>query len=175
MKVNIKARNMDVTQALREYVEKRMAKFEKLTGVLEAQAAFTSIKERYRVEITITMNGVILRGEEENYDAYAAVDSIVDKLESQFHRYKSRLAKKGRGPAKDTALVNYVDVDTRDEDDVPVKVKHFPIKPMPVDEAIMQMNLLGHNFFVFLSAEDNQVNVVYKRKDGDYGLIMPEA
>ncbi|MEG1500711.1 MAG: ribosome-associated translation inhibitor RaiA [Clostridiales bacterium] len=177
MNVNIKARNLEVSPALREYLEKRLAKFEKLIGVSEAQATLSLIKGTRRVEVTIALNGVILRGEEEDYDMYAAIDKVVEKLERQVHRYKTRLSKKIRGIPKNVNLANYenkVD-EIAESDEIPVRVKHFGIKPMPVDEAIMQMNLLGHAFFVFLNAEDNQVNVVYRRKDGAYGLLIPEA
>ncbi len=176
MKVNVKARNLEVTLALREYLEKRLAKFEKLVGAEEAQATFSVIKDRHRVEVTIPLNGRILRGEEEGYDMYSAIDSVSDKLESQVQRYKTRLSKKGRGITKDAHLAALVSQPhPEEEDEFPVRVKRFPLKPMPVEEAIMQMNLLGHNFFLFLNADGEQMNLVYKRRDGSYGLLAPEV
>jgi putative sigma-54 modulation protein len=115
---------------------------------------------------------MVIRGEEEGYDLFASIDSVTAKLETQIHKYRTRLIKKGRGEK----LQPFEDALTYLEDDRPVKVKHFTTKPMPVDEAIMQMNLLGHNFFVFINSEDgNIVNVLYRRNDGDYGLLAPEV
>jgi putative sigma-54 modulation protein len=130
-------------------------------------------KDRHKVEVTIPLNGYILRGEEETGDMYASIDMVIDKLEKQATKYKTKISRKNRnGSIKDLA-VNDV---TPGEDDAPkvVRTKRFAMKPMSVEEAIMQMNLVGHNFFVFTNADTNQVNVVYKRKNHDYGLIEPE-
>lgn len=177
MQVNIKARNFEVTPAVRQYLEKRVSKFEKLVDAEEAQATLSSVKETQRVEITIPLNGMILRGEEEGYDMYAAIDNVIEKLEKQFRRYKTRISKKGKGLNKEAhleAFESQLSLEDEDDDEFPVKVKKFPVKPMQVEEAIMQMNLLGHNFFLFLNSEDNNMNLVYRRKDGDYGLLAPE-
>lgn len=170
MKLTYKARNMEITTSLRDYTEKRLAKFDKLIGAEEAVVAMQRIKDRNRLEITIPYNGVIIRGEEEGYDMYACIDIVAEKLESQIHKYRSRLIKRGRGAVKDV----YPEVPTYQEDDLPVRVKQFTTKPMPVEEAIMQMNLLGHNFFVFINTEGNVINVLYRRHDGEYGLLVPE-
>ena len=172
MNINFKARNMEISGALKEYAEKRLSKFDKLIRVEDATVSMTMVKDRYRLEVTIPYNGMIIRGEEEGYDLYASIDSVTAKLESQIHKYRTRLIKKGRGEKQQVieAGPSYM------EDDLPVKVKHFITKPMPVDEAIMQMNLLGHSFFVFINSEDsNTVNVLYRRNDGDYGLLAPEV
>lgn len=175
MEVKIKSRNVEVTPSIREYLEKRLAKFEKLLGAEEAQAALSVTKERQRVEVTIPLNGIILRGEEEGYDMYTVIDNVSEKLENQVSRYKTRLSKKGRGPGKEA---RYAELTVQPEEEAagefPVRIKRFPVKPMPVEEAIMQMNLLGHNFFLFLNSEGERMSVVYRRLDGAYGLLEPE-
>ena len=177
MNINVKSRNCDVTPAIRQYLEKRLLKFEKLVDAAEAQVTLTTIKETQKVEVTIPLNGMILRGEEENYDIYSAIDNVVEKLERQFRRYKTRLAKKSKGVSKEAqfaVIASQPVAEAEEDEEFPVKIKHFPIKPMPVEEAIMQMNLLGHNFFLFLNSDDNHTNLIYRRNDGKYGLLAPE-
>ena len=172
MKFTFKARNMEITPALKEYAEKRLSKFDKLIHVDEAVVSMIMIKDRNRLEVTIPYNGVIIRGEEEGYDMYACIDNVVEKLESQIHKYRTRLMKRHRGGGHKEMPPIEPQIPDYQEDAEPVKVKTFTTKPMPVDEAIMQMNLLGHGFFVFINSEDsNTVNVLYRRNDGDYGLI----
>jgi len=172
MRIILKGRNIEITNSLREYVEKRVGKLEKFIEVMnEAQVTLLVEKDRHRVEVTIPLNGYLLRGEEETADMYNSIDLVVEKLEKQIDKYKTRINRKLKNqsikeiPAKDDEI----------EPDGPqiVRTKRFAIKPMPVEEAIMQMNLLGHSFFVFANGETEEVNVVYKRKDGNYGLIEP--
>jgi len=172
MLVNFKARNLEVTDSLKEYTEKRLSKFDKLIGEAEATVTMRCIKDRQRVEVTIPYNGIVIRGEEEGYDMYACVDMVTDKLESQLHKYRTRLIKRGRG-AKAEAEAALPEVHWQ-EDDEPVRIKQFSTKHMTVEEAIMQMNLLGHSFFVFFNTDTGKVNVVYRRQDRDYGLLVPE-
>ncbi|HHY39666.1 MAG TPA: ribosome-associated translation inhibitor RaiA, partial [Syntrophaceticus sp.] len=147
-------------------------------SIQEAQVVVSTVSDSYSVEVTIPLNGgIILRGEElsrENY--YEAVDLVAEKLEKQIHKYRTKLYRKLRHQGlKDLIAEMGEDTDdTKKDERIIVKTKHFPIKPMLVDEAIMQMNLLGHDFFVFSNAETGQANVVYRRKDGNYGLIEPE-
>ena len=178
MNINIKSRNLEVTTAIREYLEKKLTKLEKLIDADEALVTLSVTKERRRVEVTIPLkNGIILRGEEEGYDMYASIDSVAEKLESQIRRYKTRLSRKGHGTARGAEFNAMASQPPAEEEEaeLPVKVKRFPVKPIPVEEAIMQMNLLGHNFFVFQNADTGNVNVVYRRNDGDFGLLEPEA
>ena len=171
MLINYKARNLEITEALKEYTEKRLSKFDKLIGAEEAIVSMQCTKDRQRAEITIPYHGVLIRGEEEGYDMYACLDNVADKLESQIHKYRTRLIKRGR----QNRDVEVIEAQTHWlEDEQPVKNKTFTTKPMSVEEAIMQMNLLGHSFFVFVSEEDNVVNVLYRRYDGGYGLLVPE-
>jgi putative sigma-54 modulation protein len=151
-------------------VEKRLGKLDKyLDNLGDAQVTLSVEKDSQRIEVTIPINGMILRGEESTGDMYASTDMVVDKLEKQIERHKGKIIKragKGGAEAKKASLA---------EEDGPrvVRTKRFAIKPMAIDEAVLQMNLLGHSFFVFSNAETDQVNVVYKRKDGNYGLIEP--
>lgn len=170
MIVNYKARNLEITEAMKEYCEKRLAKFDKLIGIEKATVSMSCIRDRQRIEITIPYNGVVIRGEEEGYDMYASIDKVTEKLESQIHKYRTRLIKKGR-VAKELPVA---EEPQWLEDDAPVKTKTFTTKPMTTEEAVMQMNLLGHDFFVFVNFDTGKVNVLYRRADKDYGLLIPE-
>lgn len=172
MRVNVRGKNIEVTDALRSYVEKRLGKLEKyLSNYGDAQVTLMVEKDAHRVEVTIPVNGIVLRGEETTHDMYASIDLVIDKLEKQMERFKGRLNRRLRGTVEQQGQA------AGNEADEPlevVRVKRFAVKPMEVEEAIMQMNLVGHSFFVFANAETQKVNVVYKRKKGDYGLIEPE-
>ncbi|WP_347489204.1 ribosome-associated translation inhibitor RaiA [Desulfoscipio sp. XC116] len=173
MRVLVRGRNVDVTDALKDYVEKRVGKLDKfLDGANEATVILVVEGDSHKVEVTVPFNGMILRGEEATGDMYSSIDLIVDKLEKQIEKYKGKLTRRRVAGEQKVCAEPRV----HDEDDglQVVKTKRFAIKPMPVDEAVMQMNLLGHSFFVFSNADTEQVNVVYKRKDGKYGLIEPE-
>lgn len=175
MNIIIRGKNIELTNALKEYVEKRISKLDKYFESLEeAQVTLNVEKDRHRIEVTIPINGMILRGEEETNDMYSSIDMVLDKLEKQIAKQKTKLAKR----VKNSKLLDLLPKQNNgyaDEAEPKVlRTKRFAIKPMPIDEAIMQMNLLGHNFFVFSNAETEEVNVVYRRKDGNYGLIEPE-
>lgn len=175
MKVIISGKHMEVTNALKDYVRKKIGKLEKyFKDITEVQVTLSVEKDRHIVEVTILVNGIILRGEEETGDMYASIDMVVDKLEKQIEKYKTKLYKKYRKSFRfsDVEIVNQ-----KEENNEPkiVKTKKFAIKPMPVEEAVLQMDLLGHDFFVFTNAKTDEVNVVYRRKDGNYGLIEPES
>ncbi|MDK2820469.1 MAG: putative sigma-54 modulation protein [Clostridia bacterium] len=170
----LRGKNLKVTQALRQYIEKRLAKIERLVeGINVVQVNLSVTKEKHVIEVTIPLNGYILRGEEATNDMYTSIDLVVEKLERQIAKYKTKLNKKIKsGTIKDLPTENPPEKD--DEEPRLIRTKRFPVKPMPLEEAILQMNLLGHNFFVFSNAETEEVNVLYKRKDGNYGLIEPE-
>lgn len=173
MKMQVRGRNVNVTDALKDYVEKRLGKLDRyLENAIDAQVTLSVERGFHRIEVTIPLNGMFLRGEESTGDMYASIDLVVEKLERQIERYKGKLYKRGvryTGEQKTTAPPQV-------EEDFPrvVRTKRFAIKPMPVEEAVLQMNLLGHSFFVFSNSDTDLVNVVYKRKDGNYGLIEPE-
>ena len=174
MNLQVRGRNFNVTEALKDYVEKRLGKLDKyLDNDIDAMVTMSVEKGFHRIEVTIPLNGMFLRGEERTGDMYSSIDLVLEKLEKQIERYKGKLARRG---VRFAGEPRYVPSAPMEEDDLPriVRTKRFAIKPMPVEEAVLQMNLLGHSFFVFSNAETEQVNVVYKRKDGNYGLIEQE-
>lgn len=171
MNITVRGKNIELTNALKEYVEKRIGKLNKyLDDIDEATVTLTVEKGSHKVEVTIPVNGIILRGEEATGDMYSSIDLVFEKLEKQVDKYKAKFSKKQRNGGKAMATETVPDI----EPPKIMRTKRFAFKPMPVDEAVMQMNLLGHSFFVFSNAETEEVNVVYKRKDGNYGLIEPE-
>ncbi|MGI9861397.1 ribosome-associated translation inhibitor RaiA [Moorella naiadis] len=174
MELVIRGKNLPVTDALRQYVAKRLSKIERyLDGVAEIQVNLALAREKHVVEVTIPMNGYLLRGEEATGDMYGSVDLVVEKLEKQIAKYKTRLSKKLKNGTLKELAAEHQEV-AADPEPRLIRTKRFAIKPMPVEEAILQMNLLGHSFFVFSNAETEEVNVLYRRRDGNYGLIEPE-
>lgn len=174
MKYQFRGKNIQVTNALKEYVEKRLGKLNKyFENTPEAIVTLVVEKDRHRVEVTIPLNGFLLRGEEESLDMYSSVDLVVEKLEKQINKYKTRVRKNKGASIKDLPTDNKGTSGDIEEPHI-VRTKRFAIKPMSVEEAVLQMNLLGHNFFMFSNADTEEANVVYRRKDGNYGLIEPE-
>jgi putative sigma-54 modulation protein len=179
MNIIISGRKIEVTDPLKEKVRKKLGKLDKFFNEgTYANVTLEVEKGRHRVEVTIPFNGIILRAEEENHDMYVAIDRITDIIERQIRKNRTRLEKRLRGKAFKNELnkekpteAGYVEEEKYFN---VVKTKRFAIKPMDTEEAILQMNLLGHQFFVFSNTQTDEVNVVYKRKDGDYGLIEPE-
>ncbi|MBO8159027.1 ribosome-associated translation inhibitor RaiA [Thermosyntropha sp.] len=178
MKFEFRGKNIEVTEALKDYAGKRLSKLEKyIDDVKTAQVAFSVEGERHKVEVTIPLNGMILRGEEATDDMYTSIDMVQEKLERQIEKYKTRIYKHHRAAGFKQAVAEEIKKEAEKEKEEGFKVvrtKRFALKPMDVEEAIMQMNLLGHNFFVFFNAGTEEVNVVYKRNDGNYGLIEPD-
>lgn len=185
MKFQYRGKNIQVTDGLKEYIEKRLGRLDKyFENSPEAIVSFVVEKDRQRVEVTIPLNGFILRGEEESADMYSSVDLVIDKLERQMDKYKTRLSKRVKELSVRNIATSAEDllpgipgmpVEAQEEDSQRlVRMKRFAFKPMLAEEAIMQMNLLNHGFFVFSNAETEQINVVYRRKDGNYGLIEPD-
>ncbi len=174
---NVRGKNIEVTQPLREYVEKRVGKITKyFDNIDEISVLLTVEKGRQIVEVTAEVpGGPVLRGEESTMDMYTSIDLVVEKLERQIHKQKTKLEKRMReGGFKADAVEDApTRVDTGDgaEEYPIVKTKRFVVKPMDVQEAILQMNMLNHNFFVFREATTNEICVVYKRADGAYGLL----
>ncbi|QBS37229.1 ribosome-associated translation inhibitor RaiA [Thermaerobacter sp. FW80] len=187
MNIAIYGKNLDVTDALKEYARRKVGKVARYFNdtPLQAQVTLSIERDRHIVEVTIPLpnNGLLIRAEEDSEDMYASIDLVVDKLERQIRKLKTRLNRKARRldattgqalPESETSLDEPAPADAEEEGRV-VRTKRFPLKPMTVDEAILQMDLLGHDFFVFANAATGDVNVVYRRRDGQYGLIEPEA
>lgn len=180
MNYNIRGENIEVTPAIREYVEKKIAKLERYFTETPDANVNVNLKvyhdKKSKVEVTIPMPHLVLRAEEMHDDMYAAVDLITDKLERQIRKHKTKVNRKFREKGNGIAMFATVDepgaVAVEDDSDLEVvRTKRFDLKPMDSEEAVLQMNMLGHNFYVFTNAETNRTNVVYKRKDGRYGLI----
>lgn len=178
MNFEFRGKNIEVTGALKDYAEKRLSKLEKyIDDVKAAQVTFSLEGEKHKVEVTIPLNGVILRGEEATDDMYTSIDMVEEKLERQIEKHKTKLYKHHRAAGfKQAVADDFKQAAEKAQDDgfKIVRTKRFALKPMDEEEAIMQMNLLGHNFFVFFNARTEEVNVVYKRNDGNYGLIEPD-
>lgn len=177
MKIIARGKNIPVTEGLKQHIEKRIGKLEKyFEEDTEAQVTLSVAKDTHIVEVTVLLNGgLLLRAEEESADMYASIDQVVEKLERQTRKYKTRVNRKSRQESiKDFNGTSAPVVEEITEEPKIARVKKFNMKPMMVDEAILQMDLLGHDFFVFIDGETEDVNVVYRRKNGDYGLIEPE-
>ncbi|MEL7610511.1 MAG: ribosome-associated translation inhibitor RaiA [Bacillota bacterium] len=176
MRISITGKNIEVSEYLHELAVKKVSKLDRyFPKDTEAQVTMAVERNRHIVEVTIPYSGGIIRGEEVTGDMYASIDNVLDKLEKQIIRHKTRLGKTLREEAfrYDEPLFggSYDDVD--EEGPRIVRVKRFSLKPMTEEEAMLQLELLGHSFFVFLNAETGETNVIYARKDGNYGLIEP--
>jgi putative sigma-54 modulation protein len=174
MKVTVNGKNIEVTDALRDYAEKKVAKVAKFFEKSPVGSQVTLRTERgiHIVEITVQVDGILLRGEEKTGDMYASIDGAIDKIERQVHKFKTRINRKFR---EENRVVLESSPSQKEQLEPQIKrTKRFAVKPMSVEEAVMQMDLLGHDFFVFSNSESDEVNVVYRRKDGNYGLIEPE-
>ncbi len=173
MRIITSGKNMEVTDALRDTIERKIGKLNKyFQKDTEAQVTLNVEKSRHIIEVTIPFDGVLIRAEECTEDMYTSIDKAVDKLERQINKHKTKLERRFRGSR---LIFENIEADGREDVERPrvVKTKRFAMKPMPVEEAILQMELLGHSFFVFSNGDTDEVNVVYRRKDGNYGLIEP--
>ena len=173
MNVTITGKNMEVTDYLRELCLKKIEKLDKyFPNDTDAQVVMSVEKNRHIIEVTIPYRGGVIRGEEVTGDMYASIDNVVAKLDRQIQKHKTKLSKSLRYEDASDAP----EYEERDYSNGPeiVKVKRFSMKPMSVEEAMLQMDLLGHSFFVFTNGETGDINVLYARKDGNYGLIEPD-
>ncbi|GIP28697.1 ribosomal subunit interface protein [Paenibacillus sp. J23TS9] len=184
MNFSIRGQQIDVTDALKDYVDKKLSRLEKYFDAPPTSEGFVTlsvVRGLHTVEVTIPLPGVMLRAEDRSDDMYASIDAVVDKLERQIRKHKTKLNRKFRqeGSLKtlftDEAAVGLMTSEPQTEEDHDdlevVRNKRFTFKPMDVEEAILQMNMVGHNFFVFSNIDTQEVSVVYKRNDGKYGLI----
>lgn len=174
MKFIISGKNIDVTPGLRTAVEDKIGKLEKyFTPETEVHVTLSVEKDRQKIEVTIPVKGSIIRSEQSSSDMYVSIDLVEEIIERQLKKYKTKLA--DHKQSSDHFRAEFLENDYMDEEEVQiVRTKRFDIKPMYPEDACVQMELLGHNFYVFCNAETDQVNVVYKRKGNTYGLIEPE-
>ena len=171
----ISGKNIDVTEGLRQAVYDKLGRLEKFFNEdTKAQVTFSVEKERQKIEVTIPMKGHIIRAEQTSDDMYVSIDMVVETIERQVVRYKKKIIDQNQ----DAAFFQnaFIEDDEYDEDDEIqiIRSKRFAVKPMYPEDACVQMELLGHSFYVFRNAETDEVNVVYKRKGNTYGLIEPE-
>ena len=174
MKFIIIGRNIEVTPGLKAAVEDKIGKLEKyFTPDTEVHVTLSVEKDRQKIEVTIPVKGSIIRSEQVSSDMYVSIDLVEEIIERQLKKYKTKLVDKQQ--AASSFSKQFAENDYMDEEEIKiVRTKKFDIKPMYAEDACVQMELLGHSFFVFHTAETGQVNVVYKRKGGTYGLIEPE-
>ena len=174
MKLTITGKNMVITEAMRDHIEKRLARLQKyFWDDVEVQVRLSQEKGAQNiVEITIFIGSTILRAEETSNDMYVSVDKAIDKIVSQLRKHHKKFADRLR-PAEIPAAEE-VAVEAEEEPHTLVRVKRFAVKPMSAEDAIEQMELLGHSFFIFIDDQTNVTSVVYRRNDGNYGLLVPE-
>lgn len=174
MRYTITGRNIEVTPGLRAAIEEKIGKLDRYFNPdTEVIVTLSVQKDRQKIEVTIPVKGNIIRAEESSNDMYVSVDLVEEIIERQMKKYKNKLIDKKQSAQAFSSLFINEDYETEDEIQI-VKTKKFAIKPMDPEEACVQMELLGHSFYVFLNAETDEVNVVYKRKNGTYGQIEPE-
>ncbi len=183
MKFHIRGKNVEVTNALRDYAERKVGRLEKFFESpisSDVHVTLSVLKNRHTVEVTIPIPGGLLRAEERSTDMYASIDLVIDKLERQIRKHKTRVNRKAKQEGTHRSVFKETfeqapPAQIHDEEEAfdIVRTKQFTLKPMDMEEAILQMNLLGHDFYVFANADTSNVNVVYKREDGRYGLIEP--
>ena len=174
MQLRVKGRGVEVTDALRSYAEKRLGRLERQLPDPQIELQLSaennpSIKDSHVAEATVRTKGPVLRARESSHDMRASIDQLTDKLERQVTRYREKRSRRRRAPrqAPDEGI-------PMDEEPQIVRTKQFTVKPMTAEEAVLQLELVGHDFFVFRNADSEEVNIVYRRRVGGYGLIEPQ-
>ena len=175
MKFIISGKNIEVTEGLRKAINEKLGKLERyFTPETEIHVTLSVEKERQKIEVTIPVKGNIIRSEQVSSDMYVSIDLVEEVIERQLRKYKTKIVNKQQGTGN--FQKTFVEDDFIEDEDVKIiRTKRFGIKPMYPEDACVQMELLGHNFFVFRNAETDEVKVVYKRKGNTYGLIEPEC
>ncbi len=171
MEVTFKGRHVSIPDNIKEYIAKKLAPIERhLDNIDSVNVVVSSGKNTTSIEVTVNAKGLIIRAQEEGLEWRDIVDDVVEKLESQIRKYKGKMYDRFR---KGVDLMPPEEEIEEEEEGIKIdKVKEFTMKPMSAEEAVLQMELLGHNFFVFRDADTDKINVVYKRKNGGYGLII---
>jgi len=178
MELVITGRNMDISDGMREYIEKKAGRLDRyLRGIDEASLELTresakSADDRYIAQLTVRVRGTILRSEERSVDVFTAFDAVLDKMYRQIIRYKTR--RRGKKRVQEEDLMPPIEEYDEEAPRRIVRTKRFQVLPMDEEEAAEQMELLGHDFFLFLNGNTGELNVLYRRRNGDYGLIEPE-
>ena len=176
MRIKITGRNIDLTEGIKSAVEDKLNKLEKyFTPDTDVYVTLSVEKERQKVEVTIPTKGNIIRSEQVSNDMYVSIDLVEEVIERQLKKYRTKLISKHQNAASAFKQKFLEEQSVEDEEIQITRVKKFDMKPMYAEDACVQMELLGHDFFVFVNAETDEVNVVYKRKGNTYGLIEPEC
>lgn len=179
MELQITGKNVELSPAVRTYIERKLGKLDRhLPHITESKIEITEEKtkspqQHFVVQLTVDRNGNLLRSQERGETLFAAIDKVMGVIDRQIEHYKGKLYDKKRGSSLARGKLSEA-AETRPTSKKVVKVKRFAVKPMSVDEAIDQMELLGHDFFLFFKADSEELNLLYRRKDGNYGLIEPE-
>ena len=174
MKFIVSGKNIEVTEALRDRVTRKLGKLGKfLKSDTEVHSTFSTEKNKHIVEVTIPFNGVIFRAEEKNDDMYTSIDKIVDILEGQIRKNKTKLERKNKGVKDSISPLFKVD-DAVEKKFKVLEIRKYSIKPMTIEEAMMQLDLENEEYLIFVNAQTKEVNKIYKLKDGGYGLVEPE-
>lgn len=177
MKVTISGRKVNLRDNFKELAQKKLSRFDRVFDEdAEANVVVTLERNRQTVEITVWSQGMIFRAESTDFEMNDALDQVISSLGRQIRKNKNRLDKQIHSAALDQYVEDYLHSTEEDvsEEYKIVRTKHFFVKPLSVEEAILQMNMLGHQFFMFRDEQTNEINVVYKRKDGNYGLLEPD-
>lgn len=179
MELQITGKSIEISPEVRQYIERKLDKLSRhLHKIMESKVEISEQKtkspqQHFVVQITIDSNGTLFRSQERGENLVSAIDRVAEIMDRQIKRYKGKLYKKGRGSSLARGGLSEEIVEEKTMGKI-VKIKQFVVKPMSVDEAIEQMELLGHDFFLFFDADDERLNLLYRRKDGNYGLIKPE-
>jgi putative sigma-54 modulation protein len=181
MELTIKGKNVEITDRLEQYVDQKIGKLDRyLPSITEIWVELSTegaraAQDRQVCQVTVRANGTILRAEERSDDMFTSIDTVLDKMYRQIARYKGKRKNRWRGsaPTPEPLPLEFEEEFEEDASSI-VRVKRFAMTPMHADEAVEQMELLGHDFFVFYNADEGQLNVIYRRKGGNYGLLQPE-
>jgi len=183
MELQITGKNVEISSEVRQYIERKLGKLSRhLRHITESKVELSEQKTRspeqhFVVQATIDSNGTLLRSQERGASLFAAIDKVAEVMDRQIERYKGKLYEKGRGSSLARGGLSEEGVEEVAEEETVgkvVKIKQFVVKPMSMDEAVEQMELLDHDFFLFFNADEEGLNLLYRRRDGDYGLIRPE-
>lgn len=181
MQIAVTFRHMEASDPLRAYAEEKLERVKKyIDEPIDAQVVMSVEKKiRHRAEVALVAKGITIKGSEETNDMYAAVDAVVDKIERQLKRYKEKIKNHKPASGRERQVQKTVfaaeSIDEGQGERAIIRSHSFPVKPMSVEEAVMQMDLLHKDFLVFTDDESEAINVVYRRKDGNYGLIIPQT
>lgn len=175
MRYIISGKNIDVTEGLKSAIYEKIGKLEKFFAPeTEVHITLSVEKERQKIEVTVPVKGSIIRAEQVSNDMYVSIDLVEEVIERQIKKYKNKLIEQKQSASSFSST--FIEDDTKDDEKIEIiRSKKFAMKPMDPEEACIQMELLGHNFYVFRNADTEEVNVVYKRKGNTYGLIEPEC